>query len=326
MTFIHFKPRYQKFLLFVFACILPGVVNCNTEELISEKRIGVAMRMIGHEVLLCLGDSDSRIMPIEKIDEHYKIPFEFEFGFDPDDMISIVDDVIKKTKIATNYLVEVEQCETKKVVHSFEMGNTAYSDLNVCGGRKLPKDCYNILITILDGRNPTPKLAAKTSDSLSNNLSPSSEELSYHNSSLIDSEIKESNLFKSVFLVIPFLFLFGFIGYFMKRKNPADLDPNLILIGASQFDKRNMTLSFENKKIELSNKEAELLSLLHAYVNAPIEREAILNRVWGDEGDYVGRTLDVFISKLRKKLEADASVKIVNIRGIGYKLVMDAMR
>ena len=42
-----------------------------------------------------------------------------------------------------------------------------------------------------------------------------------------------------------------------------------------------------------------------------------------DEGDYVGRTLDVFISKLRKKLEFDSKVKIVNVRGIGYKLVMD---
>jgi len=47
-----------------------------------------------------------------------------------------------------------------------------------------------------------------------------------------------------------------------------------------------------------------------------------LANVWGDQGDYVGRTLDVFISKLRKKLEADTNVRIVNIRGVGYKLVL----
>ena len=58
-------------------------------------------------------------------------------------------------------------------------------------------------------------------------------------------------------------------------------------------------------------------------MNKPIAREDILQRIWGDEGDYVGRTLDVFISKLRKKLAADASLKIVNLRGVGYKLVMD---
>ena len=53
-----------------------------------------------------------------------------------------------------------------------------------------------------------------------------------------------------------------------------------------------------------------------------MEREKILATVWGDEGDYVGRTLDVFVSKLRKKLEADANVRIVNIRGVGYRLVL----
>ena len=74
---------------------------------------------------------------------------------------------------------------------------------------------------------------------------------------------------------------------------------------------------------ELTSKEADLLLLLYNDVNTTVEREVILNRVWGDEGDYVGRTLDVFISKLRKKLEVDSKVKIVNIRGIGYKLVMD---
>ena len=84
-----------------------------------------------------------------------------------------------------------------------------------------------------------------------------------------------------------------------------------------------MLLSIDNQTIELSNKETELLALLHSSANEPVEREVLLHKVWGDNGDYVGRTLDVFISKLRKKLEADSSVKIVNIRGVGYKLVMN---
>ena len=97
----------------------------------------------------------------------------------------------------------------------------------------------------------------------------------------------------------------------------------MISLGAYQFDKRNSELLFENRSVDLTSKEAELLLLLYDAVNTSVEREVILNRVWGDEGDYVGRTLDVFISKLRKKLEADSSVKIVNIRGIGYKLVLN---
>ena len=62
--------------------------------------------------------------------------------------------------------------------------------------------------------------------------------------------------------------------------------------------------------------------LLYQKANTTVERDIILNKVWGDEGDYVGRTLDVFISKLRKKLETDSTIKIVNIRGVGYKLVI----
>jgi DNA-binding response OmpR family regulator len=63
--------------------------------------------------------------------------------------------------------------------------------------------------------------------------------------------------------------------------------------------------------------------LLNNTVNNTVEKEIILKEVWGDEGDYVGRTLDVFISKLRKKLESDDKVKIVNVRGVGYKLVVN---
>lgn len=97
----------------------------------------------------------------------------------------------------------------------------------------------------------------------------------------------------------------------------------MISLGEYHFDKRNTELLIEQQRIELTSKEADLLLLLYNAANTTVERDVILNMVWGDEGDYVGRTLDVFISKLRKKLEFDSKVKIVNIRGVGYKLVMD---
>jgi DNA-binding response OmpR family regulator len=84
-----------------------------------------------------------------------------------------------------------------------------------------------------------------------------------------------------------------------------------------------MLLIREEKTIELTSKESELLNLLYASANETVERDIILNKVWGDEGDYVGRTLDVYISKLRKKLGNDASIQIKNIRGIGYKLIIE---
>jgi len=304
MTFRPFKPACQGLLLFVLVCLLPLTANSTTDEEVLEKRTRVAMRMLGHEILMSFGDQESRVMPIERINGHYKISFEADFGADPDDIVSAARRVMAETRVATDYLVEVEQCETKAVVHSFEIRNAIYTGLVPCAGRLLPKDCYSLLVTILDGTRPAPSLV-KTAK----------------NSSLASSG--RSNWLKSVYFIIPLLILLGFIAYFVRKRNPANPPPHLILIGASQFDKRNRMLSFENHKVELSHKEAELLSVLHTSANAPLEREVILQRVWGDEGDYVGRTLDVFISKLRKKLEIDASVKIVNIRGVGYQLVME---
>lgn len=93
-------------------------------------------------------------------------------------------------------------------------------------------------------------------------------------------------------------------------------------MGSFQFDPQQMKLIRDGETHELTGKETELLQQLYQCVNEVVEKEALLKQVWGDEGDYIGRTLDVFISRLRKKLEADPSVRILNIRGVGYKLVI----
>jgi DNA-binding response OmpR family regulator len=147
-------------------------------------------------------------------------------------------------------------------------------------------------------------------------------ELSANGTSFVVSKFKNTKLYNFAFLLIPLLFFIGFIGYTFQKKSRGEIDPNLIPIGTSWFDKRNMVLLFGDEKVELSHKEGELLSLLYDSANLPVEREEILKKIWGDDGDYVGRTLDVFISKLRKKLEAEGNVKIVNIRGVGYKLLL----
>jgi hypothetical protein len=292
-------------ILFLLVCLfsIPSVAFCNQLEDITEKRIGVMMRTIGHELLNCTGDSESRVLPIEKIDGQYKISFESEFGIDPDDVASIINPIVHKTQIASHYIVLIKQCETQEVLHSFEIQNTAHPISITCGGRKLPNVCYNLFVTLVDQIN-------YLADLLEPNNTPSQ-------------NTEEESPLKSSLFILPLLFVIGFIGYFLKKNNPTDLDPNIITMGSTYFNKKNSTLSCQNKTIELSHKESELLRVLHSSVNQPIEREVILQKVWGDEGDYVGRTLDVFISKLRKKLDSDNTVKIVNIRGVGYKLVVN---
>ena len=300
-----FKHLSSKIIYLVFACLLPVIVTGTSVDEIDEKRKFVVMRMIGHELLACMGDLESRVLPIEKVDQYdefdsYRVSFETEFEADPDDIASIISQVMMETGIAHSYFVQVEQCETKQVVHSFEVRNPAYAVLIACSGRVLPKDCYDFLITIINDK------------SLAEN-----------------SPVKKANYFKVALIIVLLLNLIGFARYFIRKRKstlsdrrPVDHNLDLTPIGDSQFDKRNMVLSFEDNRVELSHKESELLALLHASANEPIEREVLLEKVWGDEGDYVGRTLDVFISKLRKKLKADKSLKIVNIRGIGYKLIV----
>ncbi len=269
-----------------FACLLLFISQSNAQDTQDEQHIEVALRMIGHQVLLNSKDSTARVLPIIKEEGRYRIQFESEFEFRPEELVATVNRVVQETSLAKSYIIEVEECETREVVYSYEMNKLKQTDIIPCKGRVQPKSCYSLLFTLI--------------------------------------ETKESSGTMNIILSVLVVVLIALLLFFLrKRRNIPILDPNLISLGAYQFDKRNSELLFENRSVELTSKEAELLLLLYDAVNTSVQREVILNRVWGDEGDYVGRTLDVFISKLRKKLEADSSVKIVNIRGIGYKLVVN---
>lgn len=259
----------------------------------DEGHIEVAMRLIGHELLLSTGDSTSRILPVTKLGNRYNIQFDTEFQFNAQALVSTVDSVMALTEVTSSYRVEMEECASEAIIYSFEVNQAAEPDLVPCGTRQQPAKCYSLFITLLD---PPIALSEETTMGWSN--------------------------MKWIVLA---LFVIGLLAFVLRRKTPAEPphNPDLIHIGKYIFDKRNMLLSYENTTTELTSKESDLLAALHSSVNSTLERDVILNTVWGDEGDYVGRTLDVFISKLRKKLEGDPSIKIANIRGVGYKLILN---
>jgi DNA-binding response OmpR family regulator len=86
------------------------------------------------------------------------------------------------------------------------------------------------------------------------------------------------------------------------------------------FDTENLTLTLDGKVQSLTKKEAQILKLLFKFKNQVLPRDVILNTVWGQDDYFVGRSLDVFITKLRKYLKADESIVILNIHGVGFKL------
>ena len=286
----------------IFSCLLLFAGSLNAQNSLKDKHIEVALRMLGHKILQSVSDSTSRVLPVIKENNQYRIQFESDFAFTSEGLVVMVKDIVNDTEIANNYIVEVEHCNTSEIIYSFEVNETSKLDIIPCGGRIQPKSCYNILFTIIDE-----ELSGAEFNTLLNS----------------DSSPQEfDNGFYAIILALVIIFLIIFF-YRRKQSLKKKLNSNLIPLGAYHFDKNNTELIIDNQKIELTSKEAELLHLLYRSVNDTVERDVILNMVWGDDGDYIGRTVDVFISKLRKKLEFDSKLKIVNVRGIGYKLVIN---
>lgn len=94
-----------------------------------------------------------------------------------------------------------------------------------------------------------------------------------------------------------------------------------IYIGKYLFDAVKQTLSYNNTLETLTYRETALLELLIENKNEIIDRSIILKKIWGDDDFFNGRSLDVFITKLRKKVSLDSSIQIINIRSQGYKLI-----
>jgi len=112
------------------------------------------------------------------------------------------------------------------------------------------------------------------------------------------------------------------INALLKRTSRAEDLATEFEIGGFFFDYTGQTLSFKGQKRKLSTKEAELLRLLCLHKNEMLTRKEALVKIWSDDNYFTGRSMDVFLSKLRKYLKDDPSVEIVNIHGKGYKLLV----
>jgi DNA-binding response OmpR family regulator len=92
-------------------------------------------------------------------------------------------------------------------------------------------------------------------------------------------------------------------------------------LGKFSFDTQKQTLTIKDKVTKLTTKECELLSLLCAHVNEVLERNYALKTIWVDDNYFNARSMDVYITKLRKLLKDDPDIEIINIHGKGYKLI-----
>ncbi|PZR40705.1 MAG: DNA-binding response regulator [Azospira oryzae] len=117
--------------------------------------------------------------------------------------------------------------------------------------------------------------------------------------------------------------LFLRVNELLKRTHREfNADTSALAIGQYIFIPHKQTLKFGTQpEVKLSYRETQLLQLLHQHRNTLLERKKVLLLLWGDDSFFHTRTMDVFITKLRKHLKHDTSIEIINMRGVGYKLI-----
>lgn len=279
------KYLFGSLLLLSVAAICLAFSSTDGDDFDIAKR-EVLLRRIGHEILLQSGDSTSRVLPVKKISENeYQIQFENDFTFQPDSLVTITKRFLDNAPFANNYIVNVLNCGDDSVAYGYAISKDKKDDVVSCLGRKQPIGCYLINIKF-----------------------KSTGIITANNGYLLAS--------------VPFLAFVGFIFFRYKKRNtlPEDQHTDTFTLGSLLFDSKNKKLITNGNTIDLTGTETRLLVIFASSPNETIERSRLQKEIWEDEGVIVGRSLDMFISKLRKKLEVDPNIKIVVIRGKGYKL------
>ena len=116
--------------------------------------------------------------------------------------------------------------------------------------------------------------------------------------------------------------LFRIEAILRRVKSKKMKDKTFYTLGIFTFDAQKQILSVDGKQTKLTTKESELLGLLCANMNDILERNYALKTIWIDDNYFNARSMDVYITKLRKLLREDPSVQIINIHGKGYKLIV----
>jgi hypothetical protein len=281
-------------ILLLFISIICVAFSITGNDDFDFARREVLLRRIGHEILLQSGDSTSRVLPVKKIAENeYQLSFENAFTFQPESLVSTTQRLLAKDPLAGNYVVNVVNCANASVAYGFAISKNKKDDIVACIGRQQPTGCYMINIKF----KPQGIATAKNGYILGSLLS------------------------------------LAFVGFmFLRPVKPRKALPEsehtlpntqptgMFSLGSMLFDPEARKLMMNGKTIDLTKTETRVLRIFALSPNEAIERSRLQKEIWEDEGVIVGRSLDMFISKLRKKLEFDTNVKIVVIRGKGYKL------
>jgi hypothetical protein len=256
----------------------------------SEK-VNLALRRTTHHLLKSSGDSTSQIPPVQTIND-FTFKVRLNRNFDYDLLPAFLAKSFEIHQIEAVYDVAILNCQNSELALGYNSLDFK-KDQNVpCLGRNQTQSCYDLKVTFTKN---TPKTAQKP------------------------------------YWLIPFwlLFIGGSFVFWHKKKGVENDTPSttpkvepvhLINFGNSSLDFTGQVLFIGNIQHNLTYREAKLLKFFVDNANQLLDRDIILKSVWEDEGVTVGRSLDVFVSRLRKMLSSDSTVQIITLHGVGYKL------
>ena len=274
---------HQLMLIFLLIGLTESAALASQEDQFKNK-VNLALRQTGHYLLQEKNDSSSTIPPVQyEAGSGFLLPLRTTFNYDllPELLAKAFEDY----DINKPYEVLVLNCEEGIPFLGYNEGDVIRGNVP-CGGRDQSATCSNIFVQFSD-----------------------QEMASAANFSFIS------------WLLIPLAIGLAFFFYRKsKAKSEATNTNGRLALGQYYYDPKNQLLIKGGEKLTLTFRENKLLHLLASQPNQVLTRDQILAVVWGEEGVIVGRSLDVFISRLRKLLKGDNNVQIKNVHGVGYRL------
>ena len=277
-----------KYLFTLFALISWLYVSASAVmPPLNADQVNLALRRTADKLLRLSGDTVSRIPAIEHVEKNvWRVYMYAPFEYDalPSNLQASMD----MYHISQVYEVAIRQCENDIIDLGYHKLDFVQDSIVPCGGRPEPEGCHYIEISFLDQKV----------------------EKSFWSG-------------KSYLLMLAFMSGAGVLWWF--RRKPSDSITNnqeveWLEFGKSKLNINGQVLVIGGIQIQLTYRETKLLKLFAIHQGQLLERESILQQVWGDEGIQVGRSVDVFVSRLRKKLASDETLGIVAVHGVGYRM------
>lgn len=253
-------------------------------------KVNLALRRTVHRLLAQSGDSTSAIAPVEQgVPGVWTIRLERPFDYRA--LADLLQESFEQHGIAANYDVALFDCNDDILLLGYTKSDLTDNNDPTCGTREQTGHCYVLKVSFPP---PPPRRAGRWYWAL-------------------------------LLAAVPVLY------WWLRKKRPAMPPPTpaqaapatTVSIGRSSFDTANQILMVAGERHHLTYREAKLLHFFSQHPNQLLERDHILQSVWADEGILVGRSVDVFVSRLRKLLRADTSVRLANVHGVGYRLEVD---